>query len=530
VNANNISSASAREPVLIPKPVKIVRLSGRFLLLPTTCIQASKEVFELGKYLKKLLQSTTEYSLALETISGNDNKSNSIILTTITNGEVFDNEGYRLKVTKENIIIIADQATGIFYGIQTLRQLLPSEIECFNSINGRSWYVQCILIEDKPKFKWRGMMLDTSRHMFSLESIKRFIDLLALHKLNIFHWHLTDDQGWRIEIEKYPKLTHIGAFRDATPIPRETAKLDSKPYGGYYSRSQIKEVVSYASRRFITVIPEIDMPGHSLAALAGYPEYGCTGGPYKVSTRWGIEKDVFCVGNDNLYAFLENVLTEVLDLFPGRVIHIGGDEVEMDRWKFCPKCQNLKKKQKLKNEYELQNYFFNRIINFLHSRDRQTIGWDEILDGELPQDTIIMSWRGEESGIKAAGIGHEVVMCPVDYCYFDYRQATNKEDEPPAQGEKVLPLEKVYSFDPIPDALSRFAAKNIIGAQGNVWTEYITTYEHVEYMVFPRMTALSEVLWAYPKPRDFQNFNLRLRIFLKRLQQMGINYHNTFFK
>jgi hexosaminidase len=306
--------------------------------------------------------------------------------------------------------------------------------------------------------------------------------------------------------------------------------LDRTPYGGFYTQEQIREVVAYAARRFVTVVPEIDMPGHSLAALASYPDLGCKGGPYKVRTRWGIEKDVYCVGNEKIFTFLEDVLSEVLDLFPSRVIHIGGDEVPKDRWQQCAKCQALIEKEGLKNEDQLQGYFVKRIEQFLNSRGRQLIGWDEILVGGLPDNAMVMSWRGTEGGVEAASAGHNVVMCPTSHCYFDYRQSFNKEEEPPAMGDDALLLEQVYAFDPIPKKLSPPAAEHILGAQGNVWTEYMPTYQHVEYMAYPRATALAEVLWTSSDPRNYQDFLQRLDVFLEHLRELGVNYRDPFSK
>jgi hexosaminidase len=514
---------------LIPKPVKLVRLPGWFRFEPTTRINASRDVIAIGKYLQEFLRPAIG-SLALEEIIGGNPQPNAILLTTTGNGEILGDESYQLQVTPEGIVVRAAEPAGIFYALQTLRQLFPADIERSQKVRGHEWTIPAVLIEDKPRFKWRGMMLDTARHMYPVEFIKRFIDILALHKLNVFHWHLTDDQGWRIEIKKYPKLTEVGSHREASPLPAEPEKSDGKPYGGFYSQEQIRDVVSYAAGRFVTVVPEIDMPGHSMAALAGYPELGCLGGPYTVPTRWGVKKDVYCAGNERVYAFLEDVLAEVLDLFPGQVIHIGGDEVPKDRWEQCPQCQALIKRQGLKDEDELQSYFVQRIGRFLKSRGRELIGWDEILEGGLPPEAMVMSWRGIEGGVKAASAGHEVVMCPVSHCYFDYRQSWDKEDEPPAIGQEALLLEKVYAFNPIPEALSPQAAEHVLGAQGNVWTEYIPTSQQVEYMAYPRGTALAEVMWSSSTSHDFQNFRQRLKIFLGRLRKLGVTYRDPFSK
>jgi hexosaminidase len=519
---------SVDEIALIPKPVKLMRLPGRFKLEPTTRIKASKDLLAIGQFLQEFLKPATGYSLPLKEIASNDPQPNEIVL--VRNAEIPTEEGYQLRVTPEGIVIKAAKPAGIFYAIQTLRQLFPSDIERSQRLQGYDWTIPAVQIDDEPRFEWRGMMLDTGRHMYPIDFIKRFVDLLALHKLNMFHWHLTDDQGWRIEIKKYPKLTKVGSYRKASPLPTEPEKTDGKPYAGFYTQEQIKEIVAYAACRFVTVVPEIDMPGHSLAALASYPEFGCFGGPYSVGIRWGINKDVYCAGNERVYTFLGNILTEVLELFPSHVVHIGGDEVPKDRWKQCPQCQALIKKQNLKDEDELQSYFIKRIEKFLNKKGRQLIGWDEILEGGLPPKAMVMSWRGLEGGVKAASTGHKGVMCPFSHCYFDYRQSLNKEDEPPAMGEEALLLEKVYAFSPIPEVLSPQEAKYILGAQGNIWTEHIPTSQHVEYMAFPRGTALAERVWSSSNTQDFLNFLQRLKVFLGHLRELGVNYRDPFSK
>ena len=513
---------------VIPQPAKLVSSPGRFKLEPDTRIKASGDLMGIAKYLGELLRPATGYSLTSEEISSNDPKPNEIVLTTDGNSGITDDEGYRLQVTPEGIVINALKPAGVFYGVQTLRQLFPARIESARKVEGYEWNVPGVEIQDEPRFKWRGMMLDTARHMFPVEFIKRYIDLMAMHKLNVFHWHITEDQGWRLEIKKYPKLTQIGSQREASPIPAEPDKLDGKPYGGFYSQEEVKEIVSYAADRFVTVVPEIDMPGHSTAALAGYPELGCEGGPYKVSTSWGVKKDVYCAGNQKVYSFLEDVLTEVLELFPSKIIHIGGDEVPKDRWKGCSKCQATIKKEGLKDEDELQSYFVKRIGKFLSSKGRHLIGWDEIIEGGLPPNAMVMSWRGIKGGVEAVNAGHDVVMSPVGHCYFDYRQSQNKEDEPPAIGDRVLLLEDVYAFDPIPEGLGPEASGHVLGGQGNLWTEYIPTSEHVEYMAYPRGTALAEVVWSPSDSLDFPNFMHRLDSLLERLKELGVNYRDPF--
>jgi hexosaminidase len=355
--------------------------------------------------------------------------------------------------------------------------------------------------------------------------IKRFIDIMAMHKLNTMQWHLTDDQGWRLEIKKYPKLTEIGAYRKETLTGHSRNKppvYDGTRYGGFYSQDEVRDIVSYAAERFITIIPEIEMPGHALAALAAYPKISCTGGPFDVRTRWGIEENVFCAGKDETFDFLEDVLTEVTDLFPSEYIHIGGDECPRVKWEKCPACQARIKKEGLKDEKELQSYFIRRIEKFLNSKGRSIIGWDEILEGGLPPDATVMSWRGIKGGIEAARQGHDVIMTPTNYVYLDYYQ-TEPEGQPLAIGG-YLPLERVYGYDPVPDELNSEEQKHILGIQGNIWTEYIAAPEHLEYMAFPRLFAIAETGWTPERLKDFEDFMARFRVLRTRYDAMGINY------
>jgi hexosaminidase len=370
-------------------------------------------------------------------------------------------------------------------------------------------------------------MLDVARHFFPISHVKRYIDLLAMHKMNVLHWHLTEDQGWRIEIKKYPKLTEIGSRREASALLTDRDKLDGKPHGGFYTQEQIREVVEYAASRFITVVPEIEMPGHSMAALASYPELGCTGGPYKVRTFWGIEENVYCAGNDKVFEFLQDVLEEVMALFPGRYIHIGGDECPKAMWSTCKKCQARIKKEQLKDENELQSYFIKRIETFLNDNGRQLIGWDEILEGGLAPGATVMSWRGMEGGLEAASKGHDAIMCPLNYTYFDYYQSEDRENEPPAIGG-LITLETAYEFDPAPLELPDDVAGHILGAQGQLWAEFIDSESHVDYMAFPRASALAEVLWTNRESREFNDFMSRLPRLLQRLERWNVNYRNPF--
>lgn len=430
-------------------------------------------------------------------------------------------EAYRLEVTENKITITGAGEAGVFYGIQTLRKAVP--------LGNDKASLTPVTINDQPRFGYRGMMLDVARHFQPVSFVKKFIDLLALHNINRFHWHLTEDQGWRVEIKKYPKLTELGSMRKETVIGRNTEEYDGTPHGGFYTQDEIKEIVAYAHDRYITTIPEIDLPGHMLAALKGYPEYGCTGGPYEVATTWGVFDDVLCAGNEETYSFLENILTEVMEMFPSEYIHIGGDEVPKVRWEECPKCQakikelGLKDDAKHKKEHYLQSYLTARIEKFLNEHGRRIIGWDEILEGELAPNATVMSWRGMAGGIEAAQLGHDVIMTPNTHAYFDYYQTANTEHEPLAIGGYV-PLEKVYSFEPAPESLTAEQKAHILGAQANLWTEYISSSNHVEYMLLPRMAALSEVQWTQANKKDYTNFLERLPQLTKLYEKAGYNF------
>ena len=441
-------------------------------------------------------------------------------------------EGYVLTVNKKGITIVGGSAAGVFYGIQTLRKAV---------VNNKM--LSPVVITDAPRFSWRGMHLDCSRHFFPVAFVKKFIDLLAMHNMNVFHWHLTDDQGWRIEIKKWPKLTTIGSQRSGTIIGTNSDLDDGIPYGGFYTQAEAREIVAYAAARHITIVPEIDMPGHMLAALAAYPELGCTGGPYQVGHYWGVYKDVLCVGNPRVYEFVQDVLTEVMDIFPSEVIHIGGDETPTEKWNQCEKCRDFfaneafvhealiariggvpAEGQSLRPADNYQAYFTERVFNFLTSKGRRALGWDEILDG-APHDAMIMSWRGSTPGAKAAEAGHDVVMAPTTHCYFDYQQVKDTEFEPSRCGG-FIPIEKVYALDPAPDSLSVEARSHILGTQANLWTEYMTNEQMVEYQALPRMSALAEVQWTQPARKNYEAFLQRLTRFTSLLEQ----YHYIYAK
>ncbi len=423
-------------------------------------------------------------------------------------------EGYQLDVELDRIFITANSDAGIFYAVQTLLQSLPVEIFSRKSVTGIDWKIPCSLINDKPRFSWRGMHLDVGRHFFPKEFVKKYIDLLALYKMNTFHWHLTEDQGWRIEIKKYPKLTEVGGWRKQT-------MGDNTPYGGFYTQEEVKEIVEYARQRFITIVPEIEMPGHSLAALAAYPELSCTNGKFEVGTEWGVFDDVFCGGNEKTFEFIKDVFDEVCALFPGQYVHIGGDECPKSRWDVCPKCKARIKVEGLKDSHELRSYFIKRVEKLLADKKKRLIGWDEILEGGLAPNATVMSWRGVDGGIAAAKSGHDVIMTPTSNCYFDYSQSVKGE---PSTVGGYLPLDVVYSYDPIPAELSSEEAKHVLGSQGNVWTEWMPTTDQVEYMVLPRLCAMSEVGWTSPAQKNYNEFVYRLESHYDMFSLLGYNY------
>ena len=420
-------------------------------------------------------------------------------------------EGYELNVDGEGIEVRASQFPGFLYALQSLEQLLPAAVYGTEPAPDAAWEVPCVKIADAPRFAYRGMHLDVARHFFSVDEVKRYIDVMAIHKLNTLHWHLTDDQGWRIEIKRYPELTAVGSIRKATVVRKEWGTYDGTPYGGFYTQDEIRDVVKYAADRGVTVIPEIDLPGHMLAALTAYPELGCTGGPYEVWGRWGVADDVLCPGREKTFEFLEGVLTEVMELFPSEYIHIGGDECPKVRWEKCPRCQAKIRQLGLKDdgehtaEHYLQSYVTDRIGKFLARHGRRIIGWDEILEGRAPSDAVVMSWRGSEGGIAAAKLGHDVIMTPNSHFYFDYYQSLDTDAEPFGIGG-YIPMEQVYSYDPAFPELTPEQQKHILGVQANLWTEYVLSDEHLEYMLLPRLAALSEVQWCLPETKDWNRF------------------------
>ena len=530
---------------VVPLPQSIQMQKGEPFLLSNDQVQilAPETLMGEAAFLQVYLKDVTGQTFSI--VSKREKRKTYIELTISPN--ITESEGYVLTINKKGVTIAGGSAAGVFYGIQTLRKSLASIDKA--AATSSIFHLPSSIITDAPRFSWRGMHLDCSRHFWSVDFVKKFIDLLALHNMNVFHWHLTDDQGWRIEIKKWPKLTEVGSQRSGTIIGTNSDLDDGIPYGGYYTQAELREVVAYAAARHITIVPEIDMPGHMLAALAAYPELGCTGGPYQVGHYWGVYKDVLCVGNPRVYEFVQDVLTEVMDIFPSKVIHIGGDETPSEKWQYCKKCNEIYIKKTLEGRvagqvegdsdgprtmpeypYEemvrsvLQPYFTNKVFNILASKGRRALGWDEILDG-APQDAMIMSWRGTAPGAKAAETGHDVVMTPTTHCYFDYQQVEDTQFEPSRCGG-FIPIERVYSLDPAPDSLSVEARSHILGTQANLWAEYMTNEQMVEYQALPRMSALAEVQWTQPERKDYKAFLQRLTRFTSLFEC----YHYTYAK
>lgn len=512
-------AVSCQHVSIIPQPVSVQEGQGEFLISQKTMISAvDKEDEKTANFFNDYLFKV--YGFKLPVNKKKAGKYIEIATRKSTAGPTTNT--YTLKVTPTAIRLNGDTYDASFFGVQSLIQLLPVQVSS-------SLTVPAVTIVDSPRFAYRGMHLDVGRHFFPVQFVKKYVDYIALHKMNYFHWHLTEDQGWRIEIKKYPKLTEIGSCRNGTIIGHNPGTgNDSIRYCGFYTQEEIKDVVNYATDRHITVIPEIEMPGHAEAALTSYPFLGCPGtGPYQVQQRWGVFKNVFCAGKDSTFQFIQDVLDEVLTLFPSRYIHIGGDECPKTNWKSCPLCQARIKEQGLKDEHELQSYFIQRIEKYLNSKGRQIIGWDEILEGGLAPNATVMSWRGEEGGIAAAKQNHKVIMTPGTYVYFDHSQV-QKDDSLHIGG--YLPLEKVYSYEPVPKELNEEQGKYILGAQANVWTEYMAYPSKIEYMIFPRMSALSEVLWSPKQARNWSNFEPRLQNQFKRYDLWKTNYSKAFFQ
>lgn len=522
-------------PALMPAPQKMVLGKGVFTLMSNTVICTDTSSLATGNQLAERLRKSTGYSFKVHSgVSGERAIKNAILLTTNNAKAELGPEGYELTVLSSSVVIRAPTQAGLFYGSETLEQMLPPEIFSSNRVNNVNWIVRSAQIEDQPRFAWRGMMLDVSRHFFTKEEVEQLLDLLALHKINTFHWHLVDGEGWRIQINKYPKLTEVGAWRALVRVPNQRSRGNNLEqntahpawmlplpgafgpdgrYGGFYTQNDIREVVAYAAALHITIVPEIEMPGHSAAALAAYPELRCD------NAR---RDQVYCAGKDATFVFLDDILTEVFQLFPGKYVHIGGDEaVPVADWARCDECQARMKAEGLTNTEQLQSYFIKRIETFVNAHGKKLVGWSEIMKGGLAPSATVMDWIG--GGLEAATAGHDVVMSPSAYAYLDHYQSQDHLTEPWAIGD-FLPLSKVYSFEPIPAKLPPELQSHILGAQGNLWTEYVASFKQVEYMAFPRMCAMAEVDWSPKETRHWDDFSLRLQTHLRRLDELGVNY------
>lgn len=525
------AEAAARYP-LIPWPQHLEARAGQFTLNDSTRIVLSdpqnEEAGQVAAAFALLLRDAAALPMRMIEAPATGAAENAITfdLSDAMADSAAGEGAYQLDITPSGAVVTAATPRGLFYGMQTLRQLLPPAVEQGMGDRRPDWSIPAVYVEDAPRFGYRGMHLDVGRHYMPVAFIKKYIDLLALYKFNRFHWHLTEDQGWRIEIKKYPRLTEIGACRDSSMVGRYAEqRYDDARYCGFYTQEEAREIVVYAEARFVTVIPEIEMPGHSRAALAAYPELGCTDvmgdTSYTVATTWGIHEEIYCP-KEETFTFLEDVLTEVMAIFPSEYIHIGGDEAPKDHWGRSATAQAVIEREGLADEHELQSYFIRRIEEFLNANGRKLIGWDEILEGGLAPEATVMSWRGEEGGIAAAQQGHDAIMTPGHSLYFDHYQS-DPENEPVAIGGMTT-LEDTYAYEPVPDTLTAEEARHILGAQGNVWTEYMNSPEKVEYMVFPRMLALSEVVWSPKAARDWARFTERLPAHLRRLDVLDVNY------
>ena len=518
---------------LIPQPNELKTNAGHFAFNQSTVFYVSPELD------KNSLSIIDSFAQNLNAISGFQTTSQPLEGTEAlpkknivfkANKDIVP-EGYELSIQPDAVIIQASDRSGIFYAIQTLKQLLPTAIYGDQPTSDAQWTLPCMEIKDAPRFGYRGLHIDVARHFFPKEEMKKILDLMALHKQNTLHWHLTDDQGWRIEIKKYPRLTEIGSIRNKTMIRKEWDNYDTTPYGGFYTQEDIKEVVKYAEERCINIIPEVDLPGHMMAALAAYPDLGCTGGPYEVSGQWGVRDDVLCPGKEKTFTFIEDVLTEVMELFPSEYIHIGGDECPKVRWEKCPKCQarikaeGLKANDKHKAEFFLQSYVTARVEKFLNDHGRKIIGWDEIREGGLSKTATLMVWHDPGIAREAIRHGNKVIMTPFESTYLIRQEGPHPEGpEYEMATFSTIPLQKVYNMNPIPKGLTPEQEKNILGVQGSCWSEYMTTLAKWQYMVFPRMFALAELGWTQPDRKDFTDFKRRLDRHKPFLDALKINY------
>lgn len=523
--ASPAQTAHPELPAIVPAPVRMRVEPGSFEVTAWTRVVARADA--RGEAAKLIDALDPALGGRLKMIEAPADETNRIVLEIVPPNDAMGDEGYRLAVSPEEIRISAATPAGLFYGVQTLRQLLPPAVfaQIVPAARDTRWKLPCVTIEDRPRFAWRGLLLDTARHFMPKEFVLKLIDVMALHKMNSLQLHLTDDQGWRIEIKKHPKLTEVGAWRKETLIGHARTKpwkFDGKRHGGFYTQDDIRGIVRYAAERHINIVPEIEMPGHARAAISAYPELGCQPDQQlEPWTVWGVCPDIFAP-TDKTVAFLQDVLSEVIELFPSKYIHVGGDEATKEQWKASPVVQARIKELGLKDEAEMQSWFIRRMDAFLTERGRRLVGWDEILEGGLAPGATVMSWRGEKGGIAAAQAGHDVVMAPTSHTYFDYCQSS-PDEEPLAIGGLVT-LETVYGYEPVPKQLTAEQARHVLGGQGQLWAEYLPSPKQVEYMAFPRAAALAEVLWSPPERRDYQEFLSRLREHLKRLDRLEVNY------
>jgi hexosaminidase len=527
LTATASGQAAAAPPAginVMPKPVRVEAGTGSFPVAPTTSILVEKGLargMQIGGYFADALARSAGMKLEVAETDREEKVGGAILLTTRRAKPALGDEGYELEIAPDSAVIRAPKEAGLYYGVQTLLQLLPPEVFSRTQVaNAAAWALPCVKIEDQPRFVWRGLLLDTARHFFTKQEIFDFIDVMAMHKLNTMHWHINDDPGWRIEIRKYPKLTEVGAWRDDIMFgldPRSSTAYDEKGrYGGFYTQQDVKEIVAYAAERYITVVPEFEMPAHSLASRRAYPELSCDDPP---TATQPVEKLAYCAGKDSTFQILDDILTEASALFPGPIIHIGGDECDKSTWKVCPKCQARIKAEGLKDEKELQSYFIHRIEKILNSKGKRLMGWSEIREGGIAPNALLMDWIG--GGLQSARGDHDVVMTPTEHCYLDYYQA--KGPEPKAIGGFV-PLEAVYAFEPVPAQLEPEYVKHILGVQGNLWSEFIPNYRHLQYMAYPRGCAIAEVGWTPAALKDWANFQARLQVHSARLTARGVNY------
>jgi len=516
----------AAEPALIPMPQTMTVGEGVFALRADTPILVDGKSRKTGEFLAQRLRAATGYAFPVS--KAGKSTGGAVWLSTKDSDASLGPEGYELIVAPDSVLIRAPAEAGLFYGTQTFLQLLPPEAFGSKPAAGLTWEARCVQIKDRPRFAWRGLLLDVSRHFFNKGEVEQILDALAMHKINTLHWHLVDDQGWRIEIKKYPRLTEVGAWRSGIGFGLDpkagTAYGPDGRYGGYYTQADIREIVRYAAERHITIVPEIEMPGHSSAALAAYPQFSCNGGPFTTDVAGGVFPGVYCAGNDQTFDFLQDVLKEVFALFPGKYIHVGGDEVPTDNWAKCKKCQARKETEGLKTDRQLESYFIQRMEKFINAHGRSLIGWSEIREGGLAKNAAVMDWIG--GATEAATAGHDVVMTPESDCYLDHYQSRDHAKEPRAIGG-FLPLRKVYAFNPIPAKLAPEFQDHILGAQGNLWTEYVPNLRHAQYMIFPRESAMAEVTWSPASERNLDDFLRRLAADEKRLDAMGVNYRHN---